>query len=132
MPEDPSAHDDPGVPERVASTIILNDRFIQSIGEDRLRVYVEILTDLAHRAVGGSTREVTKLLRHTLDSHGFPIPPIEAERLAEQLIRAGGAHVSITRGDGHVLSGPHPGVPLAEPEVDGDDDPEHQDRPRFS
>lgn len=132
MPADPSAHDDHGVAERAASTIILNDRFIQSIGEDRLHVYVETLMDLAHRAVGGSTREVTTLVRHTLDSHGFPIPPIEAERLAEQLIRADGAHVSITRGDGHVLSGPHPGVPLAEPPVGGADDPEHPDRPRYS
>ncbi len=102
-PETPPRRD---AVEAPATTIVLNDRFITHIGEGRLPDYVRTLVGLARDAKGGKTVEVTKRLSATLASHGYPIPPIEAERLAEQLIRADGRTIAITRGDGTVLHGP--------------------------
>ena len=118
--------------EAPATTLVLNDRFIASIGEERLTEYVDTVVDLARRAKGGATPEVTEQLSSTLAAHGFPIPPIEAERLAEQLIRADGRQIAITRGDGSVLHGPGPGIGDAEPPVVGTEDPEDPDRPAYS
>lgn len=118
--------------EQPATTLVLNDRFIESIGEDRLRDYVTTVVGLAAQAKGGSTPEVTRQLSETLDAHGFPIPPIEAERLAEQLIRADGREIAITRGDGRVLHGDRPDIGSSEPPVVGTEDPESDQRPTYS
>lgn len=115
-----------------ATTLVLNDRFIESIGEERLGDYVTTLVNLAAQAKGGSTVEVTRQLSDILAAHGYPIPPIEAERLAEQLIRANGRDISITRGDGTVLHGPHHTIGDFDPPVVGSADPEDPDRPLYS
>ncbi len=83
--------------------ITLNDTFVNRIGPEGVRCYVDALV-----AVAGEHADVDALassLRHRLDAVGIRLPDLSYKHTAEQLVRATPGHLTVRDDYGHLLYG---------------------------
>ncbi len=114
------------------SNIELNSAAGDEMSERDLDAYVSALVATARQARGKDHVEVTKILQDELDAAGVSENDVVTRNLAETIMRSDG-DISITVDSGEVLYGPGAAKPARhEPNVHGDDDPEHPDRPALT
>lgn len=112
-------------------TLTLNERFVERLGPQGVRDYVEAVVSTARDGQGRGLDVVTELLRERLDAIGVDLPDYSYGLTAEQLLRATDGELAIMLDDGTVLYGVARQVPK-DPAVLGTDDPESPDRPTYT
>lgn len=113
-------------------TIVLNDAFIEQVGEAGVARYVEVLAAADVHAADHSEAEVVAFLREHLDGTILERPQTTYELLAGMLHDNEGL-LSVLTNEGKVLLGdPHAGPADAVPSVWGTEDPSNPRRPFYS
>ncbi len=113
-------------------TIVLNDAFIEQVGEAGVARYVEVLAAAERHAADHSEDEVIAFLRDHLDGTILERAKTTYEVLAGMLHDNEGV-LSVVTNEGKVLLGdPNAGPTEAVPSVRGTEDPADPERPVYS
>lgn len=111
--------------------IVLNDAAFAGREAVETR-HVAALEAIDHRAQGLTDEaEVARIVQEELDTAGLEIPPVQRDRIVEQIIR-GGPLVAVSRDDGTVVLGDADPADLQSAQPPAGADPAHPDRPSYS
>lgn len=124
----PSGQATSGLP--AGRVLVLDERFITSLEEEQQRHYLDVLLRAAS-GVHDDVDELAGIISEDFERLGFPMPPVQAKMIAEQLFGAQDARLDIVTTGGDLLA-QQDGV-VGVPERHGSaGDPEHPDRPFIS
>lgn len=86
--------------------LVLNEAFVERLGDDGVRRYVDALAEIVeHRRAEGED-EIAEAIHRAFSQPPLEMPRVERQRLAERLAAPGWTHLHIRTEFGQVLYGP--------------------------
>lgn len=114
----------------IGRTITLNPGFVDSLSQEQLDGYVEVLAEASAHHPDHDVAGLSQVIADGLHRYGITMAPVELQRTAEQLVGHGVAPLTISTADKVLFE--RGSRSALEPTNSQHVDPEDPDRPVFS